>query len=147
MGNDPLNFLHSLLRYAVLLTLVYAFVVNLRGWLANRPIHNSSRSVTIIAMVMCHVQLLLGLILYAVNWSAFKSENLEAYHKFMKYEHAGTMLIAIALITVGRVLSKKAATEALKQRHIAMFYGIGLLLILWAIPWPFKAVGHSLGWL
>lgn len=147
MDNGLLSFLHSLLRYAVLLALVWAFLVNLRGWLMHRPILTGERMVTTVAMVLCHVQLLIGLILYAINWSAFKSANLEAYHKFMKYEHAGTMIIAVALITVGRMLSKRAQTEDAKQQRIAIFYGIGLVLILWAIPWPFKEVGHSLGWL
>lgn len=140
-------FLHSLLRYAVLFALLYAVFTNLRGWLIGRPILTGERMITIVAMVLCHVQLLLGAILYGMNWNALKSRELDPFHKFVKYEHAGTMVLAVALITLGRVLSKRAQDERSKQRQIAVFYGIGTLLILWAVPWPFRDIGHSLGWL
>ncbi|MBK7384672.1 MAG: cytochrome B [Flavobacteriales bacterium] len=146
MDNSFLGFLHSLLRYAVLLALLWAFVVNLRGWLTGRPILTGDRMVTILAMVFCHVQLVLGGILYAMHYTAIDHME-EPHRRFFKYEHIGTMIIAIALITVGRMLSKKANAEYLKQRTIVIFYGIGLLLILWAVPWPFTEVGHALGWL
>ena len=45
MDNSFLGFLHSLLRYAVLLALLWAFVVNLRGWLTGRPILTGDRMV------------------------------------------------------------------------------------------------------
>lgn len=146
MDNGFLSFAHSLLRYGVLLTVAYAFLVNLRGWLTDRPILSGERMVTIVAMVLCHVQLVLGAILYAMNYGAIK-QMAGVYKRFWQFEHLGTMLMAIALITVGRVLSKRATEEHVKQRHIAIFYGIGLLLILAGIPWPFREVGHSLGWL
>lgn len=140
-------FLHSLLRYAVLLTLLYAVIMNLRGWLRGSPIRTGDRLVTILAMVLCHVQLVIGLALYGMNWKVLNGRELAPFHKFIKYEHAATMIIAVALITVGRMLSKRAKEEHIKQRHIAVFYGLGLLLVLWAIPWPIKDIGHGLGWL
>ena len=144
---ELLSFLHSLLRYLLLVALIWAFLVNLRGWLMGRPILTGERMMTIIAMVLCHIQLVLGALLYLFNWKAMSGEDANATMRFFKYEHAGTMLIAIALVTVGRSLSKRAMDERTKQKRVAIFYGIGLLLILWAIPWPFREVGHGLGWL
>ena len=141
------SFLHSLLRYAVVLSLVYAVLVNLRGWLLGRPILTGERMVTIIAMVLCHVQLAIGIILYMQNWNVLSNPKAGPYWRFIKYEHAGSMLIAVLLITLGRMLSKRAKEEYAKQRMVAILYGIGLLLILWAIPWPFTEIGRSLGWL
>ena len=146
MDTGFLSFFHSLLRYAVLIALVFAFIVNLRGMLAKRPILVGERMVTIIAMVLCHVQLVLGLILYFMNLSAI-NQMMDPYKRFWKFEHIGGMVVAIALITVGRVLSKRAQEESKKQRHIVVFYGIGLLLILVSIPWPFREAFRSFGWL
>ena len=144
---DFISFLHSLLRYGVLLTLLVAFLVNLRGWLMGRPILTGERMITIIAMVLCHVQFVVGLVLYGMNWKAMSDVDAGPTQRFFKYEHAATMLIAIVLVTLGRSLSKRAQDERAKQMRVAIFYGIGLLLILWATPWPFKEVGHGLGWL
>ncbi len=141
-----LSFAHSLLRYAVLLAVLLSFLTNLRGWLMGRPILTGERLITIIAMVLCHVQLVVGIILYLQNFSAI-SHMSGATGRFWKYEHIGTMIVAIALITAGRMLSKRAKEEPVKQRHIAVFYGIGLALMLWAVPWPFREIGHGLGWL
>lgn len=141
-----LSFVHSLLRYAVLLALIYAFATNLRGWLMGRPILTGDRLAAIVAMVLCHVQLVLGIILYLQNYGAIRQMG-GAVGRFWRFEHIGTMIIAIALVTIGRMLSKRAKEEPVKQRHIAVFYGIGLALMLWAVPWPFREVGHGLGWL
>lgn len=144
---ELLSFLHSLLRYLLLVALVWAFFVNLRGWLMERPILTGERMMTIVAMVLCHVQLVVGALLYVFNWKAMAEADANAMMRFFKYEHAVTMLIAIALVTMGRSLSKRAMDERTKQKRVAIFYGIGLVLILWAIPWPFREVGHGLGWL
>jgi hypothetical protein len=50
-------------------------------------------------------------------------------------EHPLLNLIAIALITIGWVKHKKATTSKLKFKSFAVFYTLGLLLILARIPW------------
>lgn len=146
MDHSLLSFVHSLLRYGVLIGVLLAFLFNLRGWLMGRPILTGERMITIVAMVLCHVQLVFGVILYLQNIGPI-SRMEELHQRFWKYEHPTAMILAVALVTVGRVLSKKANSEPIKQRHIAIFYGIGLLLMLWATPWPFTEVGHAFGWL
>jgi undecaprenyl pyrophosphate phosphatase UppP len=96
------------------------------------------------------VQLVIGGVLYGLRYSTFAerfSAN-PAMLRFWKMEHIGTMVLAVALITIGRILSKKAKTEDGKQLRIAIFFTIGLLLILAMIPWPFMAkFSHAYGWL
>jgi hypothetical protein len=136
-----LTFLHSLLRYAVILTVAVAGFAALRGYLARSPILNWERSAAIIAMTLCHIQLGIGLILYATRFGTFE-ERFGARGdllRFWKMEHIGTMILAIALITIGRSLSKRAKEERAKQLRIAVFYLIGLVLILAMVPWPFMA--------
>ena len=58
------------------------------------------------------------------------------------------MILAIALVTMGRMLSKRARTEPGKQLRIAIFYLLGLIIMLMMIPWPFTGVGQAqaIGW-
>jgi hypothetical protein len=43
--------------------------------------------------------------------------------------------LAITLITIGWSKHKKATTSGAKFKCIAIFYGLGLLLILSRVPW------------
>jgi hypothetical protein len=138
-------FLHSLLRYGVLITVFLAGAKSLLGLVMDKPILTWERLVTIIAMILCHVQLLVGLILYAMNVKFYTPDH-PAYI-FWKFEHITTMILGIALVTIGRMLSKRAQEERLKQKRIALFYLIALVLFLWATPWPFREIGHGRGWL
>ncbi|MCB0770410.1 MAG: hypothetical protein KDC00_08395 [Flavobacteriales bacterium] len=146
MDTSFLLFLHSLLRYAVLITVAGAGLMHLRGFIGQHPILNGERTLAIVAMVLCHVQLVLGLILYAMNYETYEHMR-GTIGRFWKMEHLGTMVIAILLVTLGRMLSKRAKVERSKQLRVAVFYLIALALILWAIPWPGTEVGHGRGWL
>jgi cell division protein FtsW (lipid II flippase) len=97
-------------------------------------------------MVLCHVQLVVGLGLYAMRWQSFAVRPADEA-RFWKYEHISTMILAIALVTIGRVASKRAKTERGKQLRVAVFYLIALVLMLWATPWPFTERGAARGWL
>jgi hypothetical protein len=48
------------------------------------------------------------------------------------------MIIAWILVHAGRVSVKKATTSPAKFKKSLLFFGIALLLILIAIPWPFR---------
>jgi hypothetical protein len=53
-------------------------------------------------------------------------------------EHALMMMIAWILVHVGRVSVKRAVTSPAKHKRSLVFFGIAILLILAAIPWPFR---------
>lgn len=148
---DLLGFFHSLIRYGVLLAVAVAGLAALRGYLTKGPILVWERAAAIIAMVLCHVQLVLGLLLYMMRWNKlhrnFAHEPHSPIFRFWKFEHIGTMVLAILLVTLGRMLSKRAHTEGGKQLRVAVFYLIALVLMLWATPWPFTPVGMGRGWL
>lgn len=146
MENPFLVFLHSLLRYGVLLTVAAAGLLHLRAFLQGRPILNGERMMAIVAVILCHSQLVVGAILYGINFGAYSSMGGEI-GRFWKMEHIGAMVIAIALVTIGRASSKRAKDERVKQKRIAIYYLIALALMLWAIPWPFTEIGHGRGWL
>lgn len=142
-----LLFLHSLVRWLVLASVATAVFVNWRGLLLKTPIIIWERMVTILAMVVCHVQLVIGVLLYVIDYRAITRGYTGEALRYWKYEHLGVMLSAIVLITLGRILSKRARAEGAKQLLVAVFYSAGLLIMLWSIPWPFTFLGMGRGYL
>jgi hypothetical protein len=146
--------LHSILRWLVLISVATAGIVALRGYILKAPIIVWERSVSIVAMVLCHVQLLLGLLLYGMKFSSYTLTTMRGHQtiltnaviRYWKMEHIAGMILAIALVTIGRMMSKKARTERGKQLRIAIFYLIALLIFLVMIPWPFRD-GIGRAWL
>lgn len=151
-----LQLLHSILRWLVLLSVGGSGFVALKGYVRKDPIIVWERSLTILAMMLCHIQLVIGLMLYGFRfktyetmWMGNQSWMGETVRRFWKFEHIGMMVLAIALVTVGRVVSKRAKTEPGKQLRIAIFYLLALLIMLMMIPWPFTRIGtaQGIGWL
>jgi chromate transport protein ChrA len=111
-----------------------------------RPILNLHRMAAIVSVVLAHTQLVIGLILYATRFSTYGDLEGRA-RTFWKFEHIGTMIIAVVLITLGRSLSKRSNDQRVKQMRVAVFFLIALALMLWATPWPFTTIGHGRQWL
>lgn len=139
------EFFHSLLRWGVLIAVALAGAAALRGYLRRSPIMTWERALSIWAMVLCHVQLVVGLLLYSMRFSSFEVRPSDEM-RYWKYEHVSMMIIAIALVTIGRISSKRATTELAKQKRVAFYYLLALALLLWAIPWPFTQMGEGRGW-
>jgi len=151
---DLFRLFHSILRWLILFSVGTAGFVALIGYLRRTPIIVWERSLTIIAMVLCHVQVVFGLILYAIRYKSYAEHTLRGFQTplsqtvrtYWKFEHIGMMIIAIALVTVGRIVSKKAKTEPGKQLRIAIFYLIAWLMMVLMTPWPFRE-GIGRAWL
>jgi len=63
--------------------------------------------------------------------ATMKDKNL----RFWTVEHTSTMVLGIILITIGYSKAKRLSDAVAKHKSLAIFYGIGLLLILSRIPW------------
>ena len=91
-------------------------------------------------MIFLHIQLLIGLVLY------FKSAKVTFIDGWMKdpedrfygMEHILMMVIAIVLVTIGRKKAENHIEPAKKFKTITLWYTIALLIIIAAIPWPFR---------
>ena len=143
-----LIFFHSLLRWGILITVTIAGFAALRGYLTKGPVILWQRSMAIWAMVLCHVQLIVGIIVYVMDigkgvFALMPPDRM----RYWKFEHVGMMVIAIALVTIGRMTSKRAKTERGKQLRVAVFYLVALAVMLWMIPWPFTTMGEGRGWI
>lgn len=118
---------HSGWRYLVLILLVVAIIQALAGWLGKKPYTEGNRKLNVITLIFTHIQILFGLILY------FLSPLVEAGIRYWKMEHIGMMIFAAILITVGNARSKRTDDPGAKHRTIALYFGLGLIMIVAAI--------------
>ena len=135
---------HSGLRWIVLILLLVS-IFNAFSKKKTGIYSEGDRKLALFTMIFTHVQLLIGFVLYFMSPRViFSGESMgNDVLRFYLLEHGLLMLVAIALITIGHSKSKKAADGAAKFKAIARFYLIALILILAAIPWPFRDLGGS----
>jgi L-asparagine transporter-like permease len=131
---------HSGLRYVVLALLLAAIFTAYSNW---RSAKQEDSKIYLFALIATHTQLLIGLVLYVMSPKVNFDLISEKVFRFFTIEHIFMMLIAIVLITIGRVKAKKMAGSD-KHRTILYFYTMALIIILVAIPWPFRNLGS--GW-
>lgn len=101
----------------------------------------SDERAALVTVILTHLQLVIGLILYFIS-DKVRFEKMGKVMendmlRFFTVEHISMTLIAIILITIGRSKAKRAYSEIAKHRRIAIFFTIALILIFFAIPWPF----------
>lgn len=135
---------HSGLRWIALVLLVAAVVVAIGKWQGRSGYTDGNRKLYLFTLIAVHTQLIIGLILYVISPKVNFSLISDKLYRFYTVEHTAGMLIAIVLITIGYSRSKRTTDAIAKQRLIGIFYGIGLLLILVSIPWPFRNLGAGL---
>ena len=92
---------------------------------------------SLFTLIICHIQLLVGLILYFVSplGSAQLGNMKDAAMRLTSLEHPLINIIALVLITIGWSKHKKEESNNGKFKKIAVFYTIGLILLLSMIPW------------
>ena len=135
---------HSGLRWIALVLLVAAVVTAIGKWQGKSGYTDGNRKLYLFTLITIHTQLIIGLILYFISPKVNFGMLSEKLYRFYTVEHTTGMLLAIILITIGYSLSKRALDITKKQRLIGIYYGLGLLLILASIPWPFRIIGS--GW-
>ena len=129
---------HSGLRWVVLALLIGAIINSITG--KSRTYEKKDKMLNLFAMIFLHIQLLIGLVLY------FKSAKVTFIDGWMKdpedrfygMEHILMMVIAIVLVTIGRKKAENHIEPAKKFKTITLWYTIALLIIIAAIPWPFR---------
>ena len=125
---------HSGLRWLVLVALILA-VIQAFG-------KNPNRKISMWAMMLFHIQLVIGLIMYFFVSPITKGLSFDmkdAVQRFYGVEHVFMMVIAAILITAGYSALKKG-----KLGRYKWLYLIGLVVLLAGIPWPFRIA--SAGW-
>lgn len=133
-------FLHSVFRWLVLISLVYAVGSSVQGLISKRTYTRADGLARSLATTISHTQLLIGFTLYFVlspiTQYFIKSGSGGAYEIwFFGIYHIAMMLSSIVVMTIGGSIAKRAATDYAKFKTIAIYFSIALVLILFAIPW------------
>ena len=134
--------LHSYLAYVILFILIIAVINAFLGWLGKKEFRfEKDLRVSLFALILTHIQLLIGLVLYFVSASGLNAiktlgmGGMNAAARLLAVEHPFVNIIAVVLITIGWSRHKKTTDSTAKFKRIALFYGAGLILILSRIPW------------
>ena len=135
--------LHSIIRWLVLIFAFWTIISAISGMVSKRNYLRSDDRSNFFFMLSLDIQLLIGMILYFSGQWFEKLKNMgdymkDPYERFFILEHFLLMLIAWVLVHAGRISVKKAASPQLKFKKQLIYFGIALLLILIAIPWPFR---------
>ena len=134
--------LHSYLAYVALAVLFLAVANAILGLVGNRMFTmGKDLRLSLFALILCHLQLLAGLVLFFVSPSGLNAiqelgmGGMNSAARLLAVEHPFVNILAIILITIGWSRHKKFLDGKKKFKSIAIFYGMGLVLILSRIPW------------
>ena len=129
--------IHSTLAYAVLAVVAIAAINAFLGLSSKRNFTKNDRILSLVALILSHIQLLVGLVLWATSplGKDAMSQMSNAAMRLTAVEHPLVNIIAIVLITIGWSKHKKEESSNGKFKKIGIFYALGLLLILSRIPW------------
>jgi cytochrome b561 len=136
--------IHSLVRWLVLISLLFAIYRAYKGWFTGKPFLKSDETVRLITATIAHIQFGVGIYLYFVSpivgyfLHQYKDAVKVGEIRFFGMEHSLMMLIAITIISIGSVKVKNKSKDNEKFRTMAIWFTIGLLVILVSIPWPFS---------
>jgi heme A synthase len=140
---ETLQFIHSYWAYLVLVVLVLATFNALIKFFGNKEFDAKDFRISLFALITMHIQLLIGIILYFTKDYFTTIEQVGGMGEVMKnsalrnliVEHPTTMIVAVALVTIGYSKHKKKLVSKAKFKKLALFYTLALILVLAKIPW------------
>jgi len=135
--------LHSAVRWLVLTSLLTALYRAVTGYAGNKPFSTLDDSIRHWTATIAHIQLILGITIYfqspVVKYAVAESQSaLVTDHSFFKYIHISLMLLSVVLITIGSAIAKRKDTDREKFQTMLIWFGLALIIIFMAIPWPFS---------
>jgi membrane protein DedA with SNARE-associated domain len=140
--------LHNLLRWVILILLVISVIKSYTGWKGGKAFNPGDRKVWLFTMIAAHITLLLGLYQWLIGRIGIITTELpegvsmmkDKTFRFFWLEHPLSMLIAIALITLGYGMARKPVSDQVKYQKAFRYFLIALILILLVTPWRFREV-------
>lgn len=130
---------HSFWAYLALALLIFAIGYSIYGFVTKKPFTKQSKMIVMAALMVTHIQMLLGFVLYFISPFGVKNFSGEAMKdstaRLLMLEHPLMMMIGIVLITVGYSQAKRITVDNIKFKKISIFYTLGIVLIFARIPW------------
>jgi len=140
---EIIQFIHSKWAYLVLLVIVFATFNALIKFFGDKEFDAKDFRISLFALITMHIQLLIGIVLFFMKDYFSTISEVGGMGEVMKnselrnliIEHPLTMIIAVALVTIGYSKHKKKLTSKPKFKMLAIFYTLALVLVLAKIPW------------
>ena len=127
------HYLPFLLIFMLVLAVVKSFLVAFLG----KDVCLKKHKLLSISMILAHLQLVFGILVFSKfafsnpGWADIM-KNAESREAFV--EHPFMMLVAIILISVGKVKAKKTEDNTKSAKTTFTYFFIALALILFATP-------------
>lgn len=146
--------LHSLLRWLMIIFLVINIIrVNVE---ADEEFDAVDKKWSLRLLIISHINLVIGLLQYFFGDNGLQRVFRENYTmknvmktpelRFWIIEHPTTMILAVVLITISHLTSKKTGTPLRKHRIMSILYILALLVIVAGVPWPFRNLEIARPW-
>lgn len=140
--------LHNLLRWAIIILLLLSIFKAFSGWQQKKIFSASDRRIWLFTLIAAHITLVLGL--YQWLWGRYGMLKIDLpegetimknkFYRFFWVEHPTFMILAIIMITLGNGMAKKPVADIVKYKRAFWFFVIALLMIIVAVPWPFRDI-------
>ena len=140
--------LHNLLRWVIFILLLISIVKAYTGWQNKKVFSPGDKKVWLFTMISAHITLLLGLYqvmlgrygMFTTNLPEGTSIMKDKFYRFFLVEHPIAMILAIIFITLAHGMSKKSVPDEVKYKKAFYYFLIAFILILAAVPWPFREI-------
>jgi hypothetical protein len=136
--------LHSVIRWLVLVSLLYSIFIAYRGWLIKRPFTKADGMIRSVTTTIAQTQLVIGVWLYCISpvvsyfLHNFSAAVRERQIRFFGMEHITMMIIAITVLTMGSSKARRQPADQQKFKTMAIWFTTALVIILSSIPWSFS---------
>jgi uncharacterized membrane protein HdeD (DUF308 family) len=142
---------HSWIRWFALLAGVIATVSAFTSASRDTKPADAADRWGLMLMIALDIQLLLGLLLYfalSPNTKAilndFGAAMRDPVARFWAVEHVTTMILAVAIAHVGRVLGRRAQNARARRIRTLVCFGLATILMIAGTPWPGMRAGRPL---
>ena len=127
----------GMLLFAFLVIIVIFILIR---FLSNKPFDKTAKTFALIGLILMHLQVVIGIILYLVSprgLSNFSGEAMrDSISRLYIVEHPLGMIIAAVLVTIGYSQSKKNTLgDKNRYKRVLIYYTVALALVAYLIPW------------
>lgn len=147
---DSILFVHSWLRWVLLLGMIYFLGRSLYGWITKKSWTDADTKFIWAFDQIFGYQILFGLFIWAVGSpltkAMFADPSIVMQNKvisFFALRHGVTMILALGVLHMGKAKARKSP-EAARFKTFAIIFAIIFIFVLSAIPWPGTVYGRDL---
>lgn len=138
--------LHNLLRWVILVLLVFSLYKAYVGQSTKKVFDAGDKKAWLFTMISAHITLLLGIYQWLLGRYGLltfvvpegTSRMKDPFLRFFQVEHPVSMIVAVLFITLAHGMAKKQVADEVKYKKAFRYFLIALVLILAAVPWPFR---------